>query len=50
VKFPASAKLEGAEMAKFRNIKTEADRTYASLTPTTKVAQAEDEDESTDKN
>jgi murein DD-endopeptidase MepM/ murein hydrolase activator NlpD len=51
VKFPASAKLEGAEMAKFKNTKAETDRTYASLTPSTKVAQADEVDEEgTDKN
>lgn len=47
VKFPASAKLEGAMMAKFRDIKTQTDRNYASLESSTNVAQASDDAEGT---
>ena len=51
VKFPASAKLEGAMMAKFREIKSQTDQTYASLENSTNVAQAaEDSAETDDKN
>lgn len=41
VKFPATAKLEGAALAKFREIKSQTDQRYASLSLTTRVAQAE---------
>lgn len=43
VKFPASAKLEGALMTKFRAIKADTDQTYAALELSTNVAQATDE-------
>ncbi|MBY0509719.1 MAG: peptidoglycan DD-metalloendopeptidase family protein, partial [Rhodospirillaceae bacterium] len=43
VKFPASAKLEGALMNKFRAIKSETDQTYAALDASTNIAQAADE-------
>ncbi len=41
VKFPASQKLEGATMAKFREIRAEADQEFARLEPTRGVARAE---------
>jgi murein DD-endopeptidase MepM/ murein hydrolase activator NlpD len=43
VKFPATAKLEGAAMAKFKELKVQAEQRYASLTKTPKVAQVSDD-------
>jgi murein DD-endopeptidase MepM/ murein hydrolase activator NlpD len=42
VKFPASAKLEGALMTKFRAIQADVDKTYAALEVSTNIAQAAD--------